>query len=565
MAVEVRLLGRPCVLLDGRPARGPRGRKSWALLALLVLDERRPSRRRLAELLFADADDPLGALRWALAELRRSLDVQLSGDPVQLRWGAGHRVDVPVGDTVPDSDQLLDGIDLPASPMFENWLLLERRRQAAAVHALLRETALIDLAAGRHERAVDRAARLVELAPLDEAGHTLLVRCLAVAGDRDAAARAAQQCAALFARELGTPPSSAVRAAVDAGTGRSAAPTPGDRTAARSQLKAGGAALAAGATEAGLDCLRRAVAEARRCDDPPLLAASLTALGSALVHAVRGRDEEGAALLHESVQLTDSAAACRELGFVDVQAGRRARATHWLERAHAAAGGDDREIAAINGVRGMNLSDAGLYDDALPVLTASVDRALHCGSRRQAAWSASLVGRLHLLRGSFDDAARALATSLDLVERERWIAFQPWPEAFRAELDIAAGAHRSAYQRLTEAFAMSCHLADPCWEAVTARGLARLRACDDPAAALDLFDDARARCVRWPDTYQWVLAYTLDAACTAAVAAADPSVSRRVEELADLAARTDMRGFLTVRAPVGTPETVEQAGVGVSR
>ena len=49
----------------------PRGRKAWALLGYLLLAERPPSRRHLAELLFADADDPLGALRWTLAELRR--------------------------------------------------------------------------------------------------------------------------------------------------------------------------------------------------------------------------------------------------------------------------------------------------------------------------------------------------------------------------------------------------------------------------------------------------------------------------------------------------------------
>ncbi|GFJ85891.1 AfsR/SARP family transcriptional regulator [Phytohabitans houttuyneae] len=69
----VRLLGPPSIDVDGSPARSPRGRKAWALLSYLLLAERPPSRRHLAELLFADADDPLGALRWTLAELRRSL------------------------------------------------------------------------------------------------------------------------------------------------------------------------------------------------------------------------------------------------------------------------------------------------------------------------------------------------------------------------------------------------------------------------------------------------------------------------------------------------------------
>jgi hypothetical protein len=42
-------------------------------LAFLLLAERQPTRSRLASLLFAEADDPLRALRWCLAEVRRGL------------------------------------------------------------------------------------------------------------------------------------------------------------------------------------------------------------------------------------------------------------------------------------------------------------------------------------------------------------------------------------------------------------------------------------------------------------------------------------------------------------
>ena len=72
MTVVVRLLGAPSVETDGAPTAPPRGRKSWALLAYLVLSERPPTRQHLAALLFPEADDPLGALRWSLADLRRS-------------------------------------------------------------------------------------------------------------------------------------------------------------------------------------------------------------------------------------------------------------------------------------------------------------------------------------------------------------------------------------------------------------------------------------------------------------------------------------------------------------
>jgi len=94
--LTIRLLGPPAIERDGRPVRAPRGRKAWAVLGYLLLAERPVSRRHLAELLFGDADDPLGALRWTLAELRRSLGVPdvLGGDPVVLRLGAGDVADV---------------------------------------------------------------------------------------------------------------------------------------------------------------------------------------------------------------------------------------------------------------------------------------------------------------------------------------------------------------------------------------------------------------------------------------------------------------------------------------
>ena len=71
--------------------------------------------------------------------------------------------------------------------------------------------------------------------------------------------------------------------------------------AARAQLEAGQAAIKAGAVDAGLQCLRRAVVDARDAGDAALQASALVALGSALIHAVRGRDEEAAASLHEAL------------------------------------------------------------------------------------------------------------------------------------------------------------------------------------------------------------------------------------------------------------------------
>ena len=71
--VRIRLLGPPTIERDGQPVRPPRGGKSWALLCYLLLAERPPSRTHLAELLFTEANDPLGALRWTLLNVPASV------------------------------------------------------------------------------------------------------------------------------------------------------------------------------------------------------------------------------------------------------------------------------------------------------------------------------------------------------------------------------------------------------------------------------------------------------------------------------------------------------------
>ena len=575
MTRSIRLLGRPSIEVDGLPAAGPRGRKAWAVLAFLMLAEHAPSRRRLASLLFQSADDPLGALRWTLADLRRALGGgdTVTGDPVRLELPVGTVVDLQnlrgkcTGwlDPRETPDELLAGLSFDGCEAFESWLIVERARIAAAVQAVLREEGLASLSAGKPREAQRQAARLVELNPFEEAYQVLLVRALAMSGERRAAYAAATKAAELWRRELGVEPSPALRDAAFATAGAPTAPASVGIAGARAQLEAGKAALAAGAVDAGLDCLRRCVDEMRFHEEGALLVAALCELGGALVHSVRGRDEEGAAVLHEAVERAArvddlcAAHACRELGFIDVQAGRRERAGVWLAKAkeHAMVCGDDAELAAIAGVEGMSLSDQARYPEALDALNESVERALSCGNLRQAGWSASIAGRLHLLRGDYGEAERSLDASLEWVRSERWLAFLPWPESFRAEVAASTGHEKQAEECLMGAFALACQLGDPCWEGVTARGLGLLQAGRDPERGLSTLLDARTRCTRWPDAYQWVHGYVLDAICTVAVASGSSEATGAADSLLDLAARTDMRELVARaqlhRAALGVP------------
>jgi len=278
MPIAIHLLGKPIVERNGTPSRPPKGRKAWALLAYLVLSKRPPSREQLAGLLFGEADDPLGALRWNLAELRRLIgDPQmLRGEPMELTLPSGTFVDVRIvtggtwlqGIDVPGLGRdLLEGMDFPSSPAFEAWLLSERLHLKASSEAMIREGALARLGSGRAADAVSLAARLVELNPLDESFQGLLIRSLASAGDRHAAQRQLRASVELFRRELGIKPGPEVMSAVEVASGSHTGAAVSGRTAARAQLEAGEAAIGAGAVESGLQCLRSAVAEAHACED----------------------------------------------------------------------------------------------------------------------------------------------------------------------------------------------------------------------------------------------------------------------------------------------------------
>lgn len=180
MVLNIRLLGRPRAEADGREVPGPRGRKAWALLAVLLLADSPPSRRSLAGLLVPDAGDPLGALRWTLSQLRRALrgHAAIGGDPVVVRLGPGCRVDVTrlldgrdggTGDGAAGGldlpEVLLDGADGIAGPDFDLWLTAARHRVDAACGARLRRAAERALAAAEPPIAVTAAARALVAEP----------------------------------------------------------------------------------------------------------------------------------------------------------------------------------------------------------------------------------------------------------------------------------------------------------------------------------------------------------------------------------------------------------------
>ncbi len=519
MNVRVRLLGRPRIEdEDGQPRQPPRGQKTWALLARLAMAERPLSRSELAAELFTEADDPLGALRWCLADVRRCCDDPglVRGDPVSLAGGslwfdvrALQDGSLPAGEI---GGELMDGVEPRNCPAFGMWLMLARGRCAARSMEELRQAVLRLLATGDVEAAAEIAGRAAARDPLDEGAQEMVLRALVAAGHPARAAVYLAACESAFARE-GLVPSAALRAAALA---PATPPRAGLRAGvvARSLLRSGAAALDAGAADAGIETLRRAAEDAERARDLPLHADVLRTLGSALVHAVRGFDGEGTVILHRALVVARAAGGegltadiLRELAFADLQAGRHASAARALREAVACAElvADPALTAGVLAIRGMNEADQGHHDRAVQLLGSSARTAASAGSNRQQAWSTGVMARSLLLAGDLGQARAAAERSIDICERERWNAFLPWPQALRAHCLAVAGDWAGAREDAEQAYALACQLGDPCWEGMAGRALALLALHEgDAGAASEWIIDARRRCDRLPDRYVWV-------------------------------------------------------------
>lgn len=565
MSLAIHLLGRPRLERNGETVAGPRGNKVWGLAAYLILSRAPgPSREHLAELLFARAGDPLGSLRWNLAELRRALGpdaVPRGSTELALRPGTFVDVDALIRGSPQEAiaipglgRDLLEGMEFDNAPAYETWLLGERRRLLGAVEAALHEASLDRLAAGEAIAAVGLASRLVELNPLDENFQELLVRSYAEAGDREAAKRQVSACEALFRAEHGRDPGAGVYRAAEASRPAAVPAAPAGKHAVRARLKAGRSAINAGSFDQGVRSLARAAAEAHACGAHELEAQSWLALGTALVHSARGRDEEAADALLRATALAEqlglgelAAAANRELAYVDILQARYARCAQRLERARALAGSDEQQ-AGVEAMLGVAAADTGAHERGLAHLRRSVELAERAGSRQQAAFSLSFVGRSHFLREELDVARAALERSLALAREASWLAFEPWPESWLAEVDLATGELPAGRERFERAWALASELGDPCWEGAAGQGLGRL-ACRDGQvpAGLRLLEEARRRARGFPDAYVWVEAYALAQLASASVEAGNRRARVWVDDLTSLAARSGMREF-TVRA-----------------
>jgi DNA-binding SARP family transcriptional activator len=556
VVLELHLLGRPAAFVDGEPVR-LRGTKAWALLGYLLRTDRSVARARLARVLFADAVDPDGALRWNLSHLRRSLGVELEGDPLRLSLPADTWCDLQLlnsGDAqqavaLPGVDDgFLCGLRVAASDEFRSWLDGERRHLAKVLADVRREAALLCLGGGDTTGAIALAELVAAHDPLDEHAAALLVRCLHAASRHDDARAVAADRSRRIRDELGMDPGDAIW--------RALAPTPGgDRLATGpvaviAQLEAGQAAINAGASDTGMAALRAAVVAARALADPRLLARSLGALGNALIHVRRSCDD-AVALLHEALPLAEVAgdhtlvaAMQREIGYVDFLRGGYERSWVWFARAlqHT----DDpagRGWIAVYEASGRD--DVGQDARAYEGLQVGLDAARSTSNIRLEAYAQTMLGRHQLNRLELADAADTFQTALRLTRSCDWTGHLPFPESMLADTLRRMGRLASARQHAEHATVLADHVGDACYQASSRRALSLVHIDEGRLdAGLGLLRDVPDFCRRLPDVYLWMQAWSVDAVAEVTATRGLDESSIWIDRLGSIASSYGMRPFL---------------------
>lgn len=550
--MRIQLIGRPSIVDDLGEPRPVRGLQVWAVLARVLLSRRPLDRRSLAGDLFPEAQDPLAALRWCLASLRQALDAPeaLTGDPIQPNLPPGTEVDVfdlTKGDpgTFHWSGEFLEGVEPRSSARFSTWLLIERARIAGLLDERLRHDVLEALAARDFERAISCAQEASARNSFDESAQILLVRSLVEAGQSGPAALHVEETERMFLSELGERPSGALRAAL-------APPPRPSRTSAnaaglRSLVDAGRAAVHAGVPDSGLELLRRAVIDADDIHESDLMAEALLELGSALVHSVRGQDDEGACALRQALELARrdgngafAAQALCELGYVDAMAGRRPSAAEQLKAA-LEIGASAGRVAKIQGVTAFNLFDWGRFDEGLVEYELALAAAAREQDWRTEIWTLGVAGWGLIAADRPDEALRWIEKCLDQIERSNWISFRPFPIALRAEALLRLGERADVIEtELEQAFALSCQLRDPCWEGAVARAIALCAmASNDLSRAGEWLVTAQRSCTRETDVFAALLVQIqMDRAELSQRAGRTSEAERITRDVLALAART---------------------------
>ena len=235
-AISIRLIGPVDIRVDSKPLAVDT-RKAVALLAYLAMMGRSVSRESIAALLWPESEgaDARGALRRTLSVLKsalggRGLDINrmsvaLDSSAVEVDLHMFRRLLARARDhdhapstacdacdafldeaLALDRGPFMDGFSLRDSEPYDDWQVAEAEAYRRDVVAALERLAGSQLSARHWDRAVLAGRRWLDLDPLHEPAHRLLMSAYAAAGEHAAAVRQYRDCVRVLETELGVTP-----------------------------------------------------------------------------------------------------------------------------------------------------------------------------------------------------------------------------------------------------------------------------------------------------------------------------------------------------------------------
>ena len=217
------IMGGPCVVSQGRRCAVPEGSKR--VLVFMALHGGRVERRFLAGTLWPDGDDnrASGNLRSSMWRLRcAGIDI-LESDKTVVWLRSGTQIDIRslsewagrvIDGTATESDLQILGWDREATDLlpgwYDDWVIFERERmRQRLLHALQSLSARLTTL-GRYAEAVEAALNAVDIEPLRESAHRVLIEAHLAEGNVGEARKAFREYASRVRAELGVSPSTAM-------------------------------------------------------------------------------------------------------------------------------------------------------------------------------------------------------------------------------------------------------------------------------------------------------------------------------------------------------------------
>ena len=507
MPLRVRLLGRPALEHDGA-SRRLEGHKPWALLTYLLLEPRPPTRRELADLLWSEADDPLGAVRWSLSQVRKAInppaeigerDGRIKIDAEVLVVDAGELLrgewdELSIDDLV--RGELLEGMSFGESPSFDTWLQVQRARVATAAADALRWAAT-HLSHREPDRALALAERALRSEPFDDGLHELVVEIHTARGDRDRARTYVASLARRYREDLAMEPPASISRPLERAARSAAEPLLRLDVQARALLDIARVRFWAGDFDSARDIALRATRQAGESGDRALEARALILGSSTYTLGGLGTAREWTSLLqralHLANELGDRATAAQiegERGRIAAIEGRYGSAEASFRRARRLAEdiGDTKEAGWAKAMLAVCHTDRCEYAAAEGELREALP-ALGWAPYAMGALARVLIRLGKAEEGmAFGDAAVARA------EREGLLPVLPWALVQAGDARFAGNDLDGATERFTRALTIAQETKSPSWQALALRGLGLIaRSTNDEDQALSLLREALGR------------------------------------------------------------------------